>query len=81
MPAKKLLFVTTSSVRNGVRVKVTRWADGSGTTVEASCQCFGSPFRPHSVVSCPNRAPEDRSTTQIFSSCEASRQRYTEDRR
>lgn len=63
MKTKKILFVTKSTVRNGVRVKVTRWADGSGTTVEASCQCFGSPFRVHSHMLCPNLAPEGRSTT------------------
>lgn len=39
------------TVRNGVRVKVTRFC--GGTTVEADCQCFGAPFRAHSTTACP----------------------------
>jgi hypothetical protein len=37
--------------RNGVRVIVTRHKDG--TTVDASCSCFGIPGRTHSSTSCP----------------------------
>ncbi len=41
--------------RNGVRVIVTRYKDG-GTTVDASCSCFGSNMRAHNNPSCTNRA-------------------------
>lgn len=44
---------TTVTYRNGVRVAVTQWPDGR--VVDASCQCFGSPFRVHSNAHCPNR--------------------------
>ena len=37
--------------RNGVSVVVRRYADG--TTVEASCQCYGEEFRSHSTTECP----------------------------
>jgi hypothetical protein len=40
--------------RNGVRVIVTHHRNG-GTTVDASCSCFGSPMRAHDHDSCPNR--------------------------
>jgi len=40
--------------RNGVRVRVTRWVSG-GTTVTATCQCFGHPGRIHSNEHCPLR--------------------------
>jgi hypothetical protein len=40
--------------RNGVRVRVTKYA-GGGSTVDASCQCFGMEFRVHSTSTCPNR--------------------------
>jgi hypothetical protein len=38
--------------KNGVRVVVRRYPDG--TTVEASCDCFGTDFRTHSNTGCPN---------------------------
>jgi hypothetical protein len=37
---------------NGVRVHVYRFANG-GTTVDASCQCFGHTGRVHSNDRCP----------------------------
>ncbi len=37
--------------KNGVRVIVTRFHDG--TVVDASCSCFGSEHRVHSTSSCP----------------------------
>jgi hypothetical protein len=49
---------TIDQSKNGVTVKVTRWVDKDGvlgTSVEASCQCFGSPTRLHSDARCPNR--------------------------
>ena len=49
MKAKYLGRVDQS--RNGVRVIVHRWTDGS--TVEADCQCFGGAFRSHSTSDCP----------------------------
>jgi len=36
--------------RNGVRVIVSRYPNG--TTVDASCQCFGAEFRSHSTTDC-----------------------------
>lgn len=41
--------------RNGVRVRVHEHPNG--TVVEADCQCFGSPKRLHSNMSCPRRKP------------------------
>lgn len=38
--------------RNGVRVRVRRFP-GIGSTVDASCLCFGHPFRVHSDPNCP----------------------------
>lgn len=38
--------------KNGVRVIV--YVHDGGTTVNASCQCFGSTRRTHSNVNCPN---------------------------
>lgn len=38
--------------RNGVAVTVFRFEGGS-TVVDASCQCFGLPFRLHSNEACP----------------------------
>ncbi len=38
--------------RNGVTVTVFRFKNGS-TVVNASCQCFGAPFRLHSNDRCP----------------------------
>ena len=37
--------------RNGVKVIVLRFK--SGTVVQATCQCFGAPFRLHSNEQCP----------------------------
>ena len=37
--------------RNGVRVIVWKYSDGS--VVEVDCQCFGNPKRCHSTLSCP----------------------------
>ena len=39
--------------KNGVRVIVYRWPDGS-TTVDASCQCYGMPMRIHDNPFCKN---------------------------
>lgn len=44
---------TEDQSKNGVRVIVHRYPDGS--TVDAGCGCFGSDFRAHSRVDCPNR--------------------------
>lgn len=41
-------------VLNGVRTVVWRWPSG-GTTVEATCSCFGTSFRVHDRMDCPNR--------------------------
>lgn len=53
-------YTRETIVRKGVTVTVTKWfgADGepSGSTVEASCSCYGQPHRVHSLESCPNRA-------------------------
>lgn len=53
-------WTSETTVKNGVIVTVTRWytLDNqlSGTTVEASCSCYGQPHRVHSLESCPNRA-------------------------
>jgi hypothetical protein len=38
--------------RNGVRVHVRRFKNGS-TVVDADCQCFGLAFRLHSSSGCP----------------------------
>jgi len=38
--------------RNGVIVKVWRWS-GEGSTVEATCECFGHPLRVHTASDCP----------------------------
>lgn len=46
-------YAVEDQSKNGVRVIVTRWKSG-GTTVDATCQCFGSDFRCHSNPSCPN---------------------------
>ena len=37
--------------RNGVKVLVSYWPDG--TTVEADCNCFGFTNRAHSTEDCP----------------------------
>lgn len=37
--------------RNGVKVRVHEHPNG--TTVQATCQCFGSPWRLHSTDQCP----------------------------
>jgi hypothetical protein len=42
---------TVNQDRNGVRVRVHRSDEGS--TVDATCQCFGSEERSHSTMSCP----------------------------
>ena len=47
------IFSVEDRSRNGVKVLVTRSKDGS--TVDASCQCFGLKTRAHSVSNCPNR--------------------------
>lgn len=49
---KKPKFTVEDQSRNGVRVIVRRFKHG--TTVEADCQCFGSPMRAHSRADCPN---------------------------
>ncbi len=38
--------------KNGVHVKITRWATGS--VVECDCKCLGSDFSTHSTEQCPN---------------------------
>ena len=38
--------------KNGVTVTVYRYKNG-GTVVDATCQCFGAPFRLHSNERCP----------------------------
>lgn len=38
--------------RNGVKVTVFRFKNGSAV-VDASCKCFGAPFRLHSNANCP----------------------------
>lgn len=38
--------------KNGVTVTVFRYKNGS-TVVNATCQCFGAPFRLHSNERCP----------------------------
>lgn len=45
--------------RNGVTVTVFRFKNGS-TVVDASCQCFGAPFRLHSSDRCPARGGRRR---------------------
>ncbi len=40
--------------KNGVRVVVYRDKDGN-TIVDASCSCYGMPFRVHDRENCPNR--------------------------
>jgi hypothetical protein len=49
---KKKPFSIEQTVRNGVRVRITRWADG-GTSVETDCWCLGYPCHTHSTVGCP----------------------------
>lgn len=44
--------------RNGVKVRVHEHSNG--TTVEATCQCFGSPLRIHSNPFCPLLAAAQR---------------------
>ena len=55
MVAMKLLQTVDQS-KSGVKVIVYRYKDGS--TVDCSCQCFGMPFRCHSVINCPNMPKE-----------------------
>lgn len=57
MTSGRVLFVDDQS-KNGVRVIVRRWKDG--TTVEADCKCFGSYLRIHSNPMCPVAAHQDR---------------------
>jgi hypothetical protein len=40
-----------TTVKNGVRVKVTR--SETGSVVEADCGCFGHPWRLHTRMNCP----------------------------
>ncbi len=50
-----------NKTRNGVRVIVTRHYDSNGqtgSTVDASCTCFGYPFRTHNNSWCPNLKEE-----------------------
>ena len=53
-------YTRETIVRKGVTVTVTKWftddGEPSGSTVEATCSCYGHDFRTHSVESCPNRA-------------------------
>lgn len=42
---------TDTTIRNGVLVKVIRTVQG--TVVEASCGCYGMPFRTHTNMYCP----------------------------
>jgi hypothetical protein len=44
------------TVKNGVKVKVAHF-EGGGTSVEATCHCFGHPLRTHSNPYCPNLNP------------------------
>jgi len=47
---------TQDQSRNGVKVVVTKYFDKkgpSGSRVEASCSCFGSPHRVHDDPYCP----------------------------
>jgi len=52
-------YSVTDQSRNGVRVRVTRHYSrtgrAEGTTVQASCSCYGSPNRVHLDENCPWR--------------------------
>lgn len=56
--------VTEDRSRNGVRFIVTTHYDAlgekTGTTVDASCDCYGSDFRIHSDSDCLNRKRQIR---------------------
>lgn len=51
-------IVSEDQSQNGVSVKVTRAytpaGEFIGSTVDASCQCFGHPRRVHSNIFCSN---------------------------
>lgn len=48
---KRTKMTVENQDRNGVRVRVHRFEDG--TYVDASCQCFGFNGRCHSTTACP----------------------------
>ncbi len=59
MAGRRMKPTTEDQSKNGVRVIVHRYHDGS--TVDASCACFGSDFRAHSTTSCPNFKRQEES--------------------